>query len=69
MSKRKRKSRRDRTPNLPSQTTATVSRRGAKRRQVTLAEEYTYVAADLGRIALIAGVMLVGLVVLSLILR
>lgn len=69
MSKRKRKSRRDRTPNLPSQTTAAASRETTKRKQVNLAEEYTYVAADLGRIALIAGVMLAGLVALSFILR
>ena len=69
MSKSKRKSRRHRTPNLPTQARTTAVRQpseGSKR--VNLAEDYAYVAADLGRIALIAGVMLVGLVVLSFVL-
>jgi hypothetical protein len=69
VSKRKRKSRRDRTPNLPSQATTAASRETTRRKQVDLAEEYAYVSADLGRIAMIAGVMLVGLVALSFILR
>lgn len=68
MSKRKRRSRRDRSPNLPSQTTATA-RPATSRKEVNLAEDYAYVTADLGRIALIAGVMLAGLVALSFILR
>jgi hypothetical protein len=69
VSKRKRKSRRHRTPNLPSQTTAATTRQTAERRQANLADDYAYVTADLGRIALIAGVMLAGLVALSFILR
>ena len=69
MSKSKRKSRRHRTPNLPTQaTTSTVRQSSEGGKRVNLAEDYAYVTADLGRIALIAGVMLVGLVVLSLIL-
>jgi hypothetical protein len=69
MSKSKRKSRRHRTPNLPTQATTTAKRQpseGSKR--VNLAEDYAYVTADLGRIALIAGVMLAGLIALSFIL-
>jgi hypothetical protein len=66
--KRKRKSHRQRTPNLPSQTTI-AARQAAARKEVNLAEDYAYVAADLGRIALIAGVMLAVLVALSFILR
>ena len=38
-------------------------------RRVDLARDYAYVFADLGRIALIAGIMLVGLVALSFVLR
>ena len=67
MSKRKKKSRRQRRPNLPRQTAPV--RQPTEHKQVDLAEDYAYVAADLGRIALIAGVMLVGLVVLSFVLR
>jgi hypothetical protein len=68
MSKRRRKSRRHRQPNLPGQTTAAKARPTA-RREVNLAEDYGYVTADLRRIALIAGAMLAALVALSFILR
>ena len=67
MTKRK-KSRRHRTPNLPAQAAA-VRQQTRQQKQVNLTEEYAYVGAELRRIALIAGVMLAGLVILSLILR
>ena len=66
MTKRK-KSRRYRTPNLPAQT-ASVRQPTRQQKQVDLAEEYAYVGTELRRIALLAGVMLAGLVILSLIL-
>ena len=68
MSKRRRKSRRRRKPNLPSQT-ASAKARSTRQKEVNLAEDYAYVTADLGRIALIAAAMLVVLVALSFILR
>lgn len=67
MAKRRRKSRRTRVPNVPSE--AGVARQTTESRRVDLARDYAYVFADLGRIALIAGVMLVGLVALSFVLR
>lgn len=69
MSKRKRRSRRHRTPNLPAQAGGVSGRRAAESKQVSLAEEYAYVASDLGRIGLIAGVMFGVLIILSFIRR
>ena len=68
MSKRRRKSRRNRKPNLPGQTTAAKART-TQRKEVNPAEDYAYVTADLGRIALIAAAMLVALVALSFVLH
>jgi acyl-CoA synthetase (NDP forming) len=62
------KRRRRRRPNLPTGTTS-AARRAAESKQIDLAEEYAYVTADLGRIGIIAGVLLAGLVALSFILR
>ena len=68
MSKRRRKSSRRRKRNLSSQTTAAKAQ-ATPRKEVNLAEDYAYVTADLGRIALIAAAMLVALVALSFIIR
>ena len=66
MSKRRRRRRRG-GHSLPPSGREQVGE--VKREKVNLAETYSYVAADLRRIALIAAVMLVGLVVLSFVLR
>ncbi len=64
----RKKSRRKRKPNVPGQT-RDRARAASQPKTANLAEEYGYVWADLGRIGVIAAILLGGLVALSFILR
>jgi hypothetical protein len=54
---------------VPSPTAARETEALAKEKAAELAEEYRYVYSDLKRIAILAGVMLAALIVLSFVIR